>query len=50
MVYDYIHLCLRASQVVLVVNNPPPNVGGLRDEDSILGSGRSPGGGHCKAL
>ena len=27
----------------------PPNAGDL-DEGSILGSGRSPGGGHCKPL
>ena len=34
---------LRASQVVLVVKNPPANAGNLRDEGSILGSGRPPG-------
>ena len=28
----------------------PPNAGDLGDEGSILGSGRSPGGGHCKPL
>ena len=33
-----------ASQVVLVVKNPPANGGNLRDLDSILGLGRSPGG------
>ena len=32
-----------ASQVVLVVKNPPANVGDIRDADSIPGSGRSPG-------
>ena len=29
-----------------VVKNPPANAGGIRDSVSILGSGRSPGGGH----
>ena len=32
-----------ASQVALVVTNPPANAGDLRDEGSIPGSGRSPG-------
>ena len=36
----------RASQVVLVVKNPPTNAGDIRDLSSVLGSGRSPGGGH----
>ena len=31
--------------VVLVVKKRPANAGGLRDEGSIPGSGRSPGGG-----
>ena len=31
-----------ASQVVLVVNNPPANSGDVRDMGSIPGSGRSP--------
>ena len=36
-----------ASQVVLVVKNPPASVGDvLRDTGSIPGLGRSPGGGH----
>ena len=35
-----------ASQVVLVVKNPPANVGDIRDAGSIPGLGRSPGGGH----
>ena len=30
--------------------NPPANAGGIRDVGSILGSGRSPGGGHCNPL
>ena len=44
-------MCLRASQVMLGVENPPANAGDLRDLCSIPGSGRSPGGGHsnlCK--
>ena len=36
----------RASQVEVVVKNPPTNAGDIRDMGSILGSGRSPGGGH----
>ena len=39
-----------ASQVVLVVKNLPANAVDLRDVDSILGSGRSPGGGHGNPL
>ena len=33
-----------ASQLWLVVKNPPTNVGDVRDLSLILGSGRSPGG------
>ena len=40
----------RASQVSLVVENPPVNAGDIRDAGSIHGSGRSPGGGHGNAL
>ena len=35
-----------ASQVVLVVKNPPVNVGEVTDSSLIPGLGRSPGGGH----
>ena len=35
-----------ASQVVLVVENPPANAGDIRDAGSIPGWGRSPGGGQ----
>ena len=35
-----------ASQVVLVVKNPPANAGDVRDAGLIHGSGRSPGGEH----
>ena len=37
---------IRASQMVLVVKNPPANAGDLRDMGSTPGSGRSPRGGH----
>ena len=32
--------------MMLVVKNPPANVGDIRDVGSIPGSGRSPGGSH----
>ena len=35
-----------ASQMVIVVKNPPANAGNIRDVGSIPGSGRSPGEGH----
>ena len=35
-----------ASQVELVVKNPPVNVEDIRDMGLIIGSGRSPGGGN----
>ena len=41
---------LWTSQVVLVVKNPPANAGEIRDAGLILGSGRSPGGGHGNPL
>ena len=37
-------------QVALVVENPPANVGNIRDVGSIPGSGRSPGGEHGNPL
>ena len=39
-----------ASQVVLVVKNPPANAGDIRDAGLIPGSGRSPGGGRGSPL
>ena len=36
--------------MVLVVKNLPTNAGDIRDADSILGLGRSPGGGHGDPL
>ena len=41
------HLYSWASQVALVVKNPPANTG---DSGSIPGSGRSPGGGNGNPL
>ena len=38
--------CFRASQMALVVKNPPANAGDLRNTGSIPGSGRFPGKGH----
>ena len=37
---------LRASQVALVVKNPPGSAGDIRDVGSMPGSGRIPGGRH----
>ena len=37
-------------QVLLVVKNPPPNAGDVRDTSSIPGPGRSPGGGPGNLL
>ena len=39
-----------ASQVALVVKNPPASSGDIRSEGSIPGSGRSPGGGNGHPL
>ena len=39
-----------ASQVALVVKNPPANAGGIRDTGLIPGSGRSSGEGHGNPL
>ena len=41
---------LGASQVVMVVKNPPANVGNIRDVGSIPESGRSLGGGHSNPV
>ena len=37
---------LRASWVAVVIKNPPANAGDARDVSSVLGSGRSMGGGY----
>ena len=39
-----------ASQVALVVKNPPASAEDIGDMGSIPGSGRSPGGGHGNPL
>ena len=39
-----------ASQMALMVKNPPANAGDVRDTESIPGSGRSPGGGYGNPL
>ena len=36
--------------MALVVKNSPANSGDIRDARSIVGSGRSPGGGHGNPL
>ena len=46
---DFWQLCLH-TQVALVVKNLPANIEDLRDMGSILGWGRSPGGGHSNSL
>ena len=43
-----IKLTTWATQVALVVKNPPANAGDTGDAGSIPGLGRSPGGGHSK--
>ena len=43
-------LCFKASQVLLVVKNPPTNAGDVRDTGLIPGLGRSPGGVHGNPL
>ena len=39
-----------ASQVPLVVKNPPASAGDIRNVGSVSGWGRSPGGGHGNLL
>ena len=40
----------KASQVALIVKDPPANTREVRDTGSILGSGRFPGEGHGNPL
>ena len=47
---DLIYWCRGASQVVLVVKNPPANAGDVRDTGSIPESRRCPGGEHSNPL
>ena len=50
-IYIYTHTyAVYASQVVLVLKNPPANAEDLRDTGSIPGLGRSPGGGNGNPL
>ena len=44
------HECLWASQMVLVVKNPPANAGDMRNKGLIHELERSPGGGHGSPL
>ena len=37
---------MKASQVALVIQNPPADAGDIRDAGLVPGSGRSPGGGN----
>ena len=56
--YWYFHTVLKgtkgknkyASQVALMVKNPPANAGDIRDSGSIPGLGRFSGGGHGNPL
>ena len=43
-------MATRASQVALLVKNPPARIGDVRDMDSSPGLGRSPGRGHGNSL
>ena len=43
-------VCLRVSQVALVIKNPPATAGELRDVGPSSGWGRSPGGGHLEII
>ena len=46
----YICTYIWASQVVLVVKNPPVNAGDVKDTGSTPRLGRSPGGGYGNPL
>ena len=50
MAFSKFALWQRASQVVLVVKNPPAKAGDVIDVGLIPGLGRSPGGGHGNPL
>ena len=50
MLIEWSQCCRRASQVALVVKNPPASAGEVRDTGSIPGSGRCPGGRHGSTL
>ena len=48
--FDSFYSCERASQVALMVKNPPAHAGNVRDAGFIRGSGGSSGGGHGNPL
>ena len=51
--YSLIAVCrllTGAFQVLLMVASPPANAGDVKGAVSVLGSGRSPGGGHGNPL
>ena len=48
--FRFIWVIKRASQVALVVKNPPSDAGCIGDMGLIPGSGRFPGGGRGKPL
>ena len=50
LLIEWSQYCRRASQVALVVKNPPASAGDVRDMGSIPGSGRGPGGWHGSTL
>ena len=50
MLIEWSQCCRRASQVALVVKNPPASARDVRDTGSIPGSGRCPGGWHGNTL
>ena len=50
LIFTSEYLAIWASQVALVVKNPPTSVGDIRYAASIPGSGRSLGGGHGNLL
>ena len=53
LTYVYIYMCVYLCgtfKVALVLKNLPANAGDVRDMGSILGPGRSPGGGHGNPL
>ena len=50
MLFLYLSISFGASQVALVIKNPPASAGDIKDVGSIPGLGRSPGGGHGNPL
>ena len=50
MIFTHFNVPFRGSLVALVVKNSPTNAGDIQDVGSILGSGRTPEGGHGNPL